>query len=49
MKKEAARRIVRKLKAAGWTLLSLADELLGMLDEEASIETRPTGEREAVE
>lgn len=44
MKKEAARRIVRKLKATGWTLLSLADELLGMLDEESSIESRPMQE-----
>lgn len=40
MKKEAARRIVRKLKATGWTLLSLADELLGMLDEEESLPSR---------
>lgn len=48
MKKETARRIVRKLKAAGWTLLSLADELLELLDEEASLEAMAAGEREEV-
>jgi len=40
VKKETARRIVRKLKAAGWTLLSLEDELVEMLDEEANIEDK---------